>query len=232
MRERPINTYGLACADHGHPRYAVYSREGTYCLSPAEIIFPMFLIAKPSDDEIRVFLAHQAESQFSYCGVGFSADRSHLAGYKIDHNRWLLGYGADVWSGAVKAINNWQMFKMRWLQLCWPSAPITAGTNVAVLIRHFGFWSLNAARIVYVVEESSGSVERHGFGYGTLLDHAESGEERFYVERETRDDSVWYDLLAFSRPRAVPARLAFPLARWLQQRFREDSKAAMLRAIR
>jgi uncharacterized protein (UPF0548 family) len=193
--------------------------------------FPMFLIAKPSDDKIRGFLASQAESQFSYSGVGFSADRSRVVGYTIDHNRWLLGYGEDVWSRAVKAINNWQMFNMGWLQLCWPDAPITKGTNVAVLIRHFGFWSLNAARVVYVLNERSGSVERRGFAYGTLLDHAESGEERFSVERESRDDSVWYDLLAFSRPRAISAKLAFPLTRWLQRRFRENSKAAMLKAV-
>lgn len=172
---------------------------------------PMLLIAKPSDEEIRAFLARQAESQFSYSGVGFSANQSRLAGYTVDHNRWLLGYGEDVWSRAVKAIDNWQMFDIGWLQLCWPNAPITEGTNVAVLIRHFGFWSLNAARVVYVLNESSGSVERRGFAYGTLLDHAESGEERFSVERESRDDSVWYDLFAFSHPRAISAKLAFPL---------------------
>jgi uncharacterized protein (UPF0548 family) len=123
------------------------------------------------------------------------------------------------------------MFNMSWLQLCRPAgAPIVAGTNAAILIRHFGFWSLNAARIVYVTNEGSSPIKRHGFAYGTLLDHGESGEERFLVEWHSKDDSVWYDLFAFSRPRAVAARLGYPLTRWLQRRFREDSKGAMVRS--
>jgi uncharacterized protein (UPF0548 family) len=190
----------------------------------------MFLIAKPSDGEIQDFLARQARSRFSYSAVGSSAGTSRLIDYTTDHNRVLLGYGEDVWSRAVRAINNWQMFNMGWLHLCWPNAPIIEGANVAVLIQHFGFWSLNAARIVYTISES-GPINRYGFAYGTLLNHGESGEERFSVEWHSVDDSVWYDLFAFSRPRAISAKLAYPLTRWLQRRFREDSKAAMAKAV-
>ncbi len=57
-------------------------------------------------------------------------------------------------------------------------APLEVGTTVGALARHYGFWSLNPARIAYFVEET-GAVERFGFGYGTLLGHAECGEERF-----------------------------------------------------
>jgi alpha-ketoglutarate-dependent taurine dioxygenase len=50
-------------------------------------------------------------------------------------------------------------------------------------------------------------VRRFAFAYGTLAEHAESGEERFQVEwRE--DDSVWYDILAFSRPNQLFSRTA------------------------
>ena len=65
--------------------------------------------------------------------------------------------------------------------------------------RHFGFWSLNACRIVYTIDEE-GPVVRFGFAYGTLPDHAEQGEERFSVEWHHEDGTVWYDILAFSRP--------------------------------
>lgn len=57
-------------------------------------------------------------------------------------------------------------------------APLEVGTTVGALARHYGFWSLNPARIAYFVEET-GAVERFGFGYGTLPGHAECGEERF-----------------------------------------------------
>ena len=49
---------------------------------------------------------------------------------------------------------------------------------VAILARSIGLWWLNACRIVAVVDED-GPVKRFGFAYGTLPDHAGSGEERF-----------------------------------------------------
>ena len=72
----------------------------------------------------------------------------------------------------MKAIRGWQMFIMPWMQLYWPTAPIQVGTNVAVSVHHLGFYSLNACRIVYVVEEDD-TIIRFGFAYGTLAEHAE-----------------------------------------------------------
>jgi uncharacterized protein (UPF0548 family) len=40
-----------------------------------------------------------------------------------------------------------------------------------------------------------------------------------------------YDILAFSRPRQMLARIGYPLSRLLQKRFAEGSKAAMLEAV-
>ena len=123
------------------------------------------------------------------------------------------------------------MFHVGWVELCWPSAPIVPGTTVAVLARTLGVWTLNACRVVYVVEESC-EVDRFGFAYGTLLDHAESGEERFTVEYRHADDSVMYDLLAFSRPRKVYAKLGRFYSRRLQRKFARDSLRAMERAAK
>lgn len=187
----------------------------------------MFLFAKPSDDKIREFIARQAESRFSYVPVGATAEDMTPRGFTADHNRIQLGSGQAVWNRAVAAVHGWKMFQLGWTRLCWPDAPIAIGTNVAVLVRHFGFWSLNACRVIYVIDESIGPVRRYGFAYGTLLDHAESGEERFLVEWH-KDDSVWYDILAFSRPRAMLARVGYPIARGLQRRFARDSKRAMV----
>ena len=71
--------------------------------------------------------------------------------------------------------------------------------------------------------------KKYGFAYGTLPDHGERGEERFTVEFNS-DQSVWYDLYAFSQPSTL-ARLAYPFTRILQKRFATDSKAAMERAV-
>jgi len=100
------------------------------------------------------------------------------------------------------------------------SSPTTKSERRA---NNFGFYSLNASRIVYVINEK----RRFGFAYGTLQDHAERGEERFSIDWSPEDDSVWYDILAFSRPQQWQARIARAPARLLQKRFARDSMAAM-----
>jgi uncharacterized protein (UPF0548 family) len=190
----------------------------------------VFRLSAPSDDEIRRFISGQKDSGFSYPEVGASATAAPT-GYNVDHNRTRLGKGEDTWQGAANAIRAWKMFSMPWVSLHWPSAPILVGTDVAVSVHHFGFYSLNACRVVYVVDED-GPIKRFGFAYGTLAEHAESGEERFTIEWNRDDDRVWYDILAFSRPQQVLARVGYPLSRLLQKRFAAGSKAAMLQAIR
>jgi uncharacterized protein (UPF0548 family) len=187
----------------------------------------LFHLTAPSEEEVRRFIAGQKDSRFSYLEVGASAG-DIPAGYNVDHNSIRLGKGEATWRRAVAAIREWQMFNIPWVHLYWPNASIQVGTDVAVSIRHFGFHSLNACRIVYVVDEQ-GPVKRFGFAYGTLWEHAESGEERFMAEWR-RDDEVWYDLLAFSLPRKMVAKLAYPFSRKLQRNFAKASKLAMLRA--
>jgi len=189
----------------------------------------VFSLTAPTEDEIRCFISKQKDSGFSYPEVGASATAAPT-GYNVDHNRVQLGRGEVTWQRAVDAIRAWQMFSMPWVSLHWPSAPIQVGTDVVVSIHHFGFYSLNACRIVYVVDEE-GTVKQFGFAYGTLAEHAETGEERFTVEWNRGDDRVWYDILAFSRPKKMLARLGYPLSRLLQKRFANGSKAAMLEAV-
>ena len=188
----------------------------------------MFLLRTPSVNELNNFVSSQQDSNFSYTEVGASAG-DEPRGYNIDRNHILLGRGEPMWCRAIEAIRGWEMFNMPWVRLCWPSAPIKVGTDVAILVRHFGFSSLNAARIVYVVDES-GPICRYGFAYGTLVEHAERGEERFTVEWNRSEDRVSYDILAFSRPQKMLVKMGYPLSRMLQRRFAEGSKAAMLKA--
>ena len=102
---------------------------------------------------------------------------------------------------------------------------------MAVLIRHLGLWSLNGSRVLYQVG-SLDDKDHFGFAYGTLVNHAEAGEELFEVFIDPETDEVVYRIRAASRPRAVLARLGRPVARALQARFRRDSTAAMARAVR
>ena len=191
----------------------------------------MFLFRQPSEESINEFLRAQRDEPFSYKEVGASRKgSSEVAGYVVDHNRIRLGAGEEVFGRAVEALRRWRMFDVGWVKICWPDTPIEVGNIVAVLGQHYGFRSLNACRVVYLVEEDDG-VRRSGFAYGTLPEHAQSGEERFTVEWD-RNDEVWYDLYAFSKPNNAPARIGRPFARALQRRFARDSMRAMVRAVR
>ena len=185
----------------------------------------MLFLKKPDPESIGEFLAAQKSRRFSYEHVGASRTAAP-GGYVVDHNRIQLGKGRSAFARAKDAIKQWKMFDIAWLELFWPDIPIAAGATIAILVSHAGFWSLHAARIVYTVDEERGAVETYGFAYGTLPDHAEMGEERFTVEFHPSDESVWYDLCAFSRPHLL-ARMAFPYTRALQKKFAADSKLAM-----
>jgi uncharacterized protein (UPF0548 family) len=189
----------------------------------------MFFLRTPAQDEIERFLAAQADATFSYPDVGASRDLKPVPGYDTDHNRIQIGRGEVAFRNAVTRIRRWAMFDIPWIKLCWPSTRIEPGATVAIVIRHFGFCSMNASRVIYIVDEETGPVCRWGFAYGTLQNHAESGEERFVVEWDRNDDSVWYDLFAFSRPNHWVVKTTLPLARGLQRRFVRDSLEAMRR---
>ncbi|MGH9971375.1 MAG: DUF1990 family protein [Pyrinomonadaceae bacterium] len=187
----------------------------------------MFFVTKPSPEEIARFISSRRELPFSYPEVG-ATGREPPAGYTVDHNRIRLGTGEEVYERAIAALKNWKQFDLGWVRMVPSGTPIETGAIVAILTRHFGFWSLNGCRVVYLISED-GAERKFGFAYGTLSSHVERGEERFTIEWHKSDDSVWYDILAFSRPNQVLVKLGFPLARMLQKRFARDSLATMVR---
>lgn len=177
----------------------------------------MFTIKEPSAQDVENFISRQHNSEFTYTEVG-ATNATPPAGYKVDRNRVQLGRGEATYKRAVEALKEWRQFDLGWVTVVPRGVEIEVGATVAVKARAFGSWSLNAARVVYVIDES----RRFGFAYGTLPDHVECGEERFLIEW-LPDDSVWYDILAFSKPRHPLVRLSFPLARLLQKRFARES---------
>ena len=191
----------------------------------------MFKFSEPSEREIAKYISSQAKLPFSYPEVGATksgsgpgaGDSTGPAGYTLDHNRVQLGHGGEIYRRAVEALKQWRQFELGWVTLVPHGVKVETGAVVAVKARAGGLWSLNACRVVYVIDEA----ERFGFAYGTLPDHVERGEERFMIEWQPDDDSVWYDILAFSQPRHLLVRTGFLYARMLQKRFARDSLAVM-----
>ena len=178
---------------------------------------------------MRKFIAAQQTLPFSYSEVG-ATQTGAPAGYTVDHNRIKLGQGEDTYQHALDALRSWKHFDLGWVTIVPRNTPIEIGRVVAVQAQTFGFWSLSACRIVYVIDELK-PMKKFGFAYGTLPNHVECGEERFTVEWQ-EDDSVWYDIYAFSHPQHPLVKLGSPIARRLQKRFARESLARMIRASR
>jgi uncharacterized protein (UPF0548 family) len=181
----------------------------------------MFRISEPSERDVASFISSQRSLEFTYAEVG-ATNATLPNGYTVDHNRVQLGHGEAIYRQAVEVLRDWRQFDLGWVTVVPRGVTVEVGATVAVKARAFGTWSLNASRVVYVIDER----RRFGFAYGTLPDHVESGEERFLIEW-LEDDSVWYDILAFSRPHHPLVKLSVPLARMLQKRFARDSLARM-----
>lgn len=197
-------------------------------------------LRRPSAAQIEAAKAGQRGRGVSYPGglVGVTAwgDASSVAssvgaGWEVDFNRVELGVGEAVFEAACAALRRWAMFDLGWVEAWTPEVPLREGEVVGIVARVLGIWALSFAEIRYVVDEERAGVRWFGFGYGTLPDHVECGEERFRVGWDRASGQVVYELLAFSRPQHPLARLVKPYVRRQQRRFAEDSKAAMRRAV-
>jgi uncharacterized protein (UPF0548 family) len=190
---------------------------------------PQMLALRVSPATRQQFLSRQRSLAFSYSQVGATASLPP-AGYEVDRTRALLGHGGSAFLAAQAALRQWRHFDLHWVE-AWPAdTPLLPGEVVSIAVHVFGTTWLNAARIVYVVDEA-GPLRRFGYAYGTLPGHAERGEERFLVEWNRETGEVWYDILAFSRPRHPLSWLGYPLVRWLQKCFARDSVASMQNAV-
>ncbi len=186
-------------------------------------------LRQPGDRRILSFLAAEGGRPSSYQPAGMTRKPPPL-GWTVDHNRRRIGRGEADFAAACRALQSWAMFPAGWSRVIGPAVPPAAGLAVAVLIRGYGLYFLNATRIVYAIDDREPPIRRFGFAYGTLPAHGERGEERFLVEHDA-EGAVWYDLLAYSRPAHWLARLGYPLVRRLQRQFARHSLRAMAEAV-
>jgi uncharacterized protein (UPF0548 family) len=186
----------------------------------------MFLTHRPSPDEIERFIDASRALPLSYEPAGLA--HTGAPGFQVDEEVAHVGSGAAAFARATVALTEWTHFDLGWVEIFPRHAPITEGTIVAVAIRHLGFWSLNGCRVLYRTGDGRTTF---GFAYGTLTNHAESGEEIFEVRLDPTSGAVTYRIRAVSRPRAPLARLGYPITRRLQARFRRDSAGAVRRAV-
>jgi len=189
----------------------------------------VFLIRRPAAWGIEAFLAAGLDHRLSYGPTGIARERPR--GYRVDDVRVEIGAGAAAFDRAKAAIQGWEMFNTGFTEVFPAHASTEDGSTVAVLVRHLGFWSLNACRVVYQIREEDAGEISFGFAYGTLVEHGERGEEVFAVcfHRETQKVTYW--LRSAWRPATLLAKLGYPFVRHLQARFRRASCEAMIRVV-
>lgn len=187
-------------------------------------------IAYPGKKQLDDFLKSQQKATFNYTEIGYtklekmqtSQSSKTPKGYNEDYYFIGLGKGDLVWQKAKEAMNQWKHFPASFTKIYPNTTKLESGNIVLVMIHILGFWWRNPAKIVYTFDEH----ERFGFSYGTLQEHAEQGEEAFWISRD-KDNLVTYHLRAISKPNFWAAKLAYPLTRKYQAKFAQESMQQM-----
>lgn len=184
----------------------------------------MLFLSKPAAPVIRSLLAKRGALPFSYAQVG-AARAAPPGGWHINHMRARIGTGRPAHERAVAALFSWRLLAVDGLQVFPSGASLQPDTSVALVSRHFGIWSVDFCRVIYLLKDELGEngVLRTGFAYGTLPGHAMRGEELFSIEWHPAGEQVWYDIFSFSLPAHALTRLITPVARAEQRRFARAS---------
>ncbi|MGW4028689.1 DUF1990 family protein [Streptomyces sp. NPDC004838] len=155
-----------------------------------------------------------ARRTLTYPEVGATLLGPMPDGYHHLHHTVRIGRGREVFEAAGAAVTAWRMHRASGVRLRATAERAEAGVRVEVSA---GPGPLRIAAPCEIVWVSYGR-DRTGFAYGTLDGHPERGEESFVVD--IRDDgSVWFTVMAFSRPARWYTRLAGPLVPVLQKAY-------------
>ena len=176
----------------------------------------------PQTTQLSGFLAKEKARSFTYTELGETQKAKLVAGFDNDLLVGKIGQGSADFEKAKDAIRSWVMFPTAWTKILPEKPPMQTGENVAMLAQFMGLWWRNSCKIIYTIDET----RRFGFAYGTLPGHIETGEELFLVYLNDSEDVI-YEIRAFSKPYHIFAKIGYPLVRFLQEKFRQDSLQSM-----
>jgi uncharacterized protein (UPF0548 family) len=155
-----------------------------------------------------------SDEKVTYAEVGATREASSLpSGYRHDVYSVPLGHGDVTFQRGKDALRRWQAHRHVGASLTPSDPPLIVGTVVVVTFRLGPLYVLAPCRLVYVTDQT----DRFGFAYGSLPGHPERGEEAFHICRNA-DGEVTFDIVVFSRPADLLARLGSPVARAVQRR--------------
>ncbi|CAM6087208.1 unnamed protein product [Calypogeia fissa] len=220
---------------------------------------PALWWSRPSPKDEASFLASCQGFNYAEKYVGmtseppFSADKVDELksdGFSINHSRVRLGSGLNTFSKAKDKLQNWRHLQLGSVFVD-PSTPIKVGGKFGIHVHELVAWLINPLQILYITDtlkdgqlkispkqrgdsnlpEKKSGCSAFAFGGGTLRGHLLAGEERFAVEWNKEDDTVWYDIYSFSKPAHFLSIVGFPVVKFQQQQFAKHSSEAMVKEV-
>jgi uncharacterized protein (UPF0548 family) len=152
------------------------------------------------------------QAQPTYADIGATLDGVRPDGFRHDRYETVLGHGPETFERAVKGLKTWKAHRVAGIRIFPEEQEIRTGVTVVVTLGTKLLALAAPCRVVSVVDEQI----RWGFAYGTLPDHPEQGEEAFVVS-VSPDQSVRFEILAFSRPAELVVRLSGPVGCGIQR---------------
>jgi len=172
---------------------------------------------------MKSLLSSLYDAQPTYANMGATLGGVQPEGFRHDSYDVVLGHGVETFQRAVHGLKTWEAHRVSGIRVFPEDQEIRTGTTVVVTLGTPLVALAAPCRIVSVIDEQA----RWGFAYGTLPGHPEQGEEAFIVSISP-DESVQFEIIAFSRPGDVIVRLSGPIGRALQM----GGTNAYLRALR
>jgi uncharacterized protein (UPF0548 family) len=133
-------------------------------------------------------------------------------GYHHLRYQRLIGMGRAAFEAAGECVLTWGTHRGVGFELRTSEPRAVEGATIAFRIGRGPLGVLASCRVVWTID----TVDRRGFGYATLPEHPENGEEAFVVSTDSAG-RVWAEMVAFSNPGRWYSRLAAPAVPVLQR---------------
>ena len=137
-------------------------------------------------------------------------------GYTLDSCSIQIGSGKKVYGKARQLLMRWEHFNLGWAFTNCPK--VAVGEPVIVVAKSIGLWTINPLRINSVSEKRT----TVSFSHRTVKTHQISGEEMFTL-RMQKNGEVWYSIDTMSKPDTWISKMAYPILRFYQTKFKHDS---------
>lgn len=180
----------------------------------------MLTLAAPNDDRIAE-LFEAARVQACHAVIDGALDEPP-PGWWRNCGSAVVGRGDVDFEIARQCLRMWSHFPKSWAEPI-SDGPTVPGQQIAVVARCIGFHVSNVCRVIDVVEHHSDDWSTFAITYSTCAGHDMRGAERFRLSWNKATDTVTFEVVSYSKPASLLARLSLPYVRSLQRRFAVES---------